>query len=174
MQSVSGVNDRNADLQFIHRSEDMYTRQAIERLNGIQWESIGENGQEQDMELGVEFMRRMAAFCGKNGITPKLPFMTNLASFFMECEIDDSILNECNEGLKKVIMEPTMSTLIVSFFLQASMLADRDNKYIDCIEVYEPIISLFEKGGNFVYRERGMSFIHSGLIPMADWYAKWK
>ena len=47
--------------------------------------------------------------------------------------------------------------------MQASILADQNIKYVDCVNVYEPIIKLFEKGGYFVYRERGMSFLISGF-----------
>ena len=53
----------------------MYTQKAIERLNNINWNNIGQNGQEKDMELGIEFIKKMAVFCVENNITPSLPFM---------------------------------------------------------------------------------------------------
>ena len=28
----------------------------------------------------------------------------------------------------------------------------------------------FERGGNFVYQERGMLFLNSGLIPLTNWF----
>lgn len=61
----------------------MYTENAIERLNNIDWNNIGENGQEKDMELGIEFLAKMEKFCNENNITPTLPFMTDLASFLV-------------------------------------------------------------------------------------------
>lgn len=120
----------------------MYTEKAIERLNNINWDNIGKNGQKKDMELGIEFIRKMAVFCEENNITPNFPFMTNLSSFFVSCTIGDEILNKCNSDVRKII--------------------------------YEPIIRLFENGGDFVYRERGMSFINSGLIPLTNWFENFK
>lgn len=152
----------------------MYTEKAIERLNKINWKNVGQNGQEKDMELGVEFIVKMAAFCNENGITPSLPFMTDLSSFLESYDLSEEILNKCNSDVRNVIENPTMSTSIVKYYIKASILADNDIKYVDCMNVYEPIIKLFEKGGYFVYRERGMSFINSGLIPLANWLEKYK
>ena len=56
--------------------------------------------------------------------------------------------------------------------MQDSILADQNIKYVDYVNVYEPIIKLFEKGGYFVYRERGMSFLNSGLISLNNWFDK--
>lgn len=88
--------------------------------------------------------------------------------------IGDDILNKCNDNLREIIKNPSLSTSIVKFYLQASILSDQNAKYIDCMNVYEPIIRLFEKGGDFVYRERGMSFINSGLIPLSNWFENFK
>ena len=153
----------------------MYTEKAIERLNNINWSDIGENGQEKDMEFGIDFIRKMAVFCKKNNITPSLPFTTDLSSFLANCAIDDKILNQCNNEVRNIIKNPSFSTAIVSYYIKASILSDKDAKYTACMNVYEPIIQLFEKGGNFVYRERGMSFINSGLIPLPkNWVEKFK
>lgn len=152
----------------------MYTEKAIERLNNINWDNIGKNGQKKDMELGIEFIRKMAVFCEENNITPNLPFMTNLSSFFVSCTIGDEILNKCNSDVRKIIKNPSLSTSIINYYLQASILSDQDIKYTDCMNIYEPIIRLFENGGDFVYRERGMSFINSGLIPLTNWFENFK
>ena len=150
----------------------MYTEKTIERLNNIDWKNIGENGHAKDMELGVEFLRKMAAFCNKNNITPSLyPFVTDLSSFFEDCDIDDAVLNQCNNDLRNVIENPTFSTAIVNYYIKASILSDKSSQYAACMNVYDPIIRLYEKGGNFVHRERGMSFINSGLIPLTrNWF----
>ena len=150
----------------------MYTEKAIERLNNIDWNNIGENGHKEDMGLGVDFIRKMAVFCNKNNITPTLPFMTDLASFFADCAIEDDVLNKCNDDVRNIIENPSLTTSIVTFYLKAAVLSDRDIMYAACMDVYEPMIRLFEKGGSFVYRERGMSFINSGLIPLANWFKK--
>lgn len=147
----------------------MYIEKAIERLNNINWNNIGRNGQKKDMELGIEFLRKMAVFCKKNDIKPNLPFMTNLSLAQDHCVISKEILNKCNENVRMIIENPSLSTSIVNYYLQVSISADQNPEYIDCIDVYEPIIRLFEKGGDFVYRERGMSFINSGLIPLTNW-----
>ena len=126
----------------------MYTEKAIERLNNIDWKNIGQNGH----------------------IAPSIPFMTDVSSFFEDCDIDDTVLNHCNNDLRNVIENPTLSTAIVNYYIKASMLSDKSFQYAVCMNVYDPIIRLFEKGGNFVYRERGMSFINSGLIPLTNWF----
>lgn len=152
----------------------MYTEKAIERLNQINWNNIGENGHEKDMELGIDFIRKMAVFCKNNYIIPKLPFMTDLSSFFANCSIDDEILSKCNSDVRNIIKNPSLSTSIVIFYIKASILSDKDIQYIDCMNVYEPIIQLFEAGGYFVYRERGMDFINSGRIPLTNWFENFK
>ena len=152
----------------------MYTEKAIERLNNISWNNIGKNGHDKDMELGIDFIRRMAVFCNKNNITPILPFMTDLASFFINCDINDEILSKCKNDVRNIVENPSFSTSIVNYYIKASILADKDIKYVDYMNVYEPIIRLFEKGGNFAYREGGMSFMDSGLIPLANWFERFK
>lgn len=148
----------------------MYTENAIVRLNSINWDNIGQNGHEKDIELGVEFLKRMAKFCKKNNIIPTLPFMTDIPSLLGKDTISDTLLEQCNDSLKEIIKNPSFSTSIVNYYLRACALGNEEDKYIDCIHIYEPIILLFEKGGNFVYRERGMSFINSGLIPLTNWF----
>lgn len=37
-------------------SEIIYTEKVIEKLNDIDWNNIGKNGQDKDMELGVDFI----------------------------------------------------------------------------------------------------------------------
>ena len=150
----------------------MYTKKAIERLNNINWEDVGKNGEEKDIELGIEFIKKMAVFCKKNQIKPMLPFMTNLSSPEGDCVLNQEILDRCNYKVQEIIKKPSFSTSIVIFYLQASILADQNIKYVDCVNVYEPIIKLFEKGGCFVYRERGMSFLNSGLISLNNWFDK--
>lgn len=150
----------------------MYVENAIIRLNNINWDAIGQNGHKKDMELGIEFLKKMAKFCKKNNITPNLPFMTDLPSFFGKKTIDNVLLEQCNDTVKKIIKNPSFSTSVVNYYLRASLLKDEKEKKIDCIYVYEPIILLFEKGGNFIYKERGMSFINSGLIPLTNWFEK--
>ena len=141
----------------------MYTENAIIRLNNINWDNIGQNGHEKDIELGIEFIKRLAKFCKKNNITPSLPFTTDLPSLLGKDTISNVLLEQCNDNVKKIIKNPSFSTSIVNYYLRACILGD-------CVYIYEPIILLFEKGGNFVYRERGMSFINSGLIPLANWF----
>lgn len=148
----------------------MYTEKAIERLNHIDWDHAGENGQETDMESGVEFIRKMAVFCYENDIIPGLPFMTDLSSFFADCAIEEELLDKCNNAVRNMIENPSLSTSIVKFYLKAAILSDRDMKYAVCMDIYDPMIRLFERGGNFVYRERGMSFMNSGLIPLTNWF----
>ncbi|MDE6700754.1 MAG: hypothetical protein K2K10_07055 [Acetatifactor sp.] len=122
----------------------MYTENAIERLNNIDWNNIGENGQEKDMELGIEFLAKMEKFCNENSITPTLPFMTDLPSFLGNYVLGEEILNRCNSDLRNIIDNPTVSTVIVKHYIKASVLADSNVKYVACMDVYEPIIRLFE------------------------------
>lgn len=100
--------------------------------------------------------------------------MTDLSSFFGDCAIEDGILNKCNDDVRNIIENPSLSTSIVNYYLKSSVLSDQNIKYVACMNVYEPIIRLFEKGGDFVYRERGMSFINSGLIPLTNWFEDFK
>ena len=174
---ISGGIERDKMLDFESffgiREGIMYTEKAIIRMNHIDWNHIGEEGRAEDMELGIDFIKKMANFCSQNNITPTLPFMTDLASFFTDYEIGKDILEQCSYDVRKIIENPAFSTIIISFYIKAAVLAEKDAKYAVCMEVYDPIIRLFEKGGNFCYRERGMSFIGSGLIPLPEnWVEK--
>ena len=118
----------------------MYAEKVIERLNHINWNNMGENGHEKDRELGVEFLRKMAAFCNDNHIIPSLPFMTDLSSFFADCPIDDKLLNKCNEDVRNMIQNPSLSTSVVIYYIKSARLSDQDITYLDCMNVYEPLI----------------------------------
>ena len=148
----------------------MNTKKAIQRLNHIDWGNIGKNGHKNDMEFGIVFIKRMAIFCKKNTITPSLPFTTDLPAMFGKKIIDSRLLEQCHPNVKKIIKNPSFSTAIVDYYLRACMLGEEKQKYRDCVAVYEPIIFLFERGGNFVYQERGMLFLNSGLIPLTNWF----
>lgn len=150
----------------------MFTENAIIRLNQIDWDKIGQNGHRDDIELGTEFLKRMAKFCKKNNVKPMLPFLIDIPALLGKNTINSTLLEQCNDSVKKIIKNPSFATSIVNYYLRACILADEQEKYIDCIDIYEPIIVLFEKGGYFFYRERGMSFMNSGLIPLSNWLEK--
>jgi hypothetical protein len=152
----------------------MYIDKAIERLNGIDWSNVGKNVHKDDVKLGVEFVKRMAKFCSENDVKPILPFMINIASYFGDYEIDESILSKCSNEVKTIINSQSFSYTIADFYLQTARLVDSNSQYDTYLQVYEPIIQLYEKGGIFNYREGGMSFIGSGLIPLSGWYETFK
>ena len=105
----------------------MYTEKAIERLNNINWEDVGKNGEEKDIELGIEFIKKMAVFCKKNQIKPTLPFMTNLSPPEGDCVLNQEILDRCNYKVQEIIKK----TIIFHFnsnFLFASFNISR-SKY---------------------------------------------
>lgn len=114
----------------------------------------------------------MAVFYKRNRISPgfPFPFMINLSSLEANCVITQEILDKCNEKVREIIKSPSFSIAIVTFYLQVSILTDQDIKFINAVDVYEPIIELFEKEGYFVYRERGMSFFNAGLISLNNWF----
>lgn len=130
--------------------------------------------QEQISRTNITVYKKNDCFCNEHNIEPTLPFMINISFYFGKCDIDDDILNQCNCKLKEIIKNSSFSNSIIRYYLQLALLVDQKPKYAEYMKVYEPLVILFEQGGSFVYRERGMSFMNSGLIPLSNWHKKFK
>ena len=102
----------------------MFTENAIIRLNQIDWDKIGQNGHRDDIELGTEFLKRMAKFCKKNNVKPMLPFLIDIPALLGKNTINSTLLEQCNDSVKKIIKNPSFATSIVNYYLRACILAD--------------------------------------------------
>jgi len=120
----------------------------------------------------------MALFFKEHNIEKKnwLPFMVDIALYLTEGKLleqikfEEKVLQDCNINLKEVLRCFAPAHVVVGCYLKLAMLADEKEGYSKYLEVYEPIIRLFESGGYFVYRERGMSIFNSGLLTLSNWY----
>lgn len=167
----------------------MYFEQAIERLNKIDWKNIGKErwAHENDDSLyGFEFLKRMAHFFKKHHVenVKLLPFLIDITLYLekgtialenvFEEDVEKVVMEKCNDDFKQAFGAFPLLMRIPACYLKLAMLSDEKEEYSMYLDVYEPLIQLFESGGGFRYCESGMSFFNSGLItPIHNWYEKW-
>ncbi len=167
----------------------MYFEQAIERLNRINWKNIGKERwahENDNFVYGCEFLKRMAHFFKEHNEknVKLLPFLIDIALYLekgtitlenvFDEEVEEIVMAKCNENFKQAFGTFPLVARISACYLKLAMLSDEKEAYSAYLDVYEPLIQLFESGGGFRYCESGMSFFNSGLItPIHNWYEKW-
>ena len=61
---------------------------------------------------------------------------------------------------------------IIKGYLKLSEFIDEKNILIKYLEIYNPLIRILERGGNYQYKEGGIMVQNSGLFPLHGWYEK--
>ena len=63
---------------------------------------------------------------------------------------------------------------IVEYYLKLARLADDNVLARKYINVYEPLIEIFERGGSFKFRKNDLEIEHVIFIPLNNWFEKFK
>jgi len=148
----------------------MYLDKAVERINNIKWHEVGMNFSKAQIDLGYEFLRRLAKFFKDESIKPIKPFAANIASLMGDIDGSISISDYCNKETIEFLEKELYTQYIVQYYIQLAKYADKEPKAIKYLSVYEPLIRLLEIGGMFVLRCNELEIVHVAHFPYYGWY----
>jgi len=61
---------------------------------------------------------------------------------------------------------------IVQYYLQLAKYADKNPHVAKYLSVYDPIIKLLERGGNYVLRIYELEIVNAAQYPLSKWYER--
>ena len=138
---------------------------ALERLSTIQFENIDDEIKESHHVLIREYLRRVNVFLDNLEIdVDKYPIIS--ISKALGKSIDSNIFKICPK-LDKI--NNLYIRAICYCYLEISQLADEGvDEAVDYIDLYEPMIKFFERGGTFWIRQ-GELIVGKSAYPLRYW-----
>lgn len=163
----------NINILLLHngRINKMNLEQAITRINNIEWDKVGIKASKEDGILGAEFLHRLANFYNEKLIKPYPPLLSDIANILgdnSEMDFDQYYNDMTREFLNKTIYQ----NKIVEYYLKLSRLAEKNLEAKQFLNVYEPLIEIFEKGGSFKLRKNDLEIEQIIFIPLNNWFDK--
>ena len=151
----------------------MYIEQAIARINNIDWDRVGTIVSKKDGDLGIEFLERLADFYSETALKPYPPLVSDIA-MLMGAHNEENFEPYYTEKTKKFLNITLYQNKIIEYYLKLSQLADNNPKARKYINVYEPLIEIFERGGSFNLRKNDLDIENVIFIPRNNWFDKFK
>ncbi|CAH1224487.1 hypothetical protein [Paenibacillus sp. JJ-223] len=150
----------------------MYLDQAILRLNNINWSLVGTVSNKEDADVGYEFMRRLASFFKETQLAPKPPGLANVANLLGDSEGEIEIAALCNSDVVQFLSEDKNIQRMMQYYLQLARYADKNPDVHRYISIYDPLITLLERGGVFRITLRELVIKNGGTYPLNGWYER--
>lgn len=138
---------------------------AIERLSSISFEDTEDNLLESSHVLIKEYFRRV------NQLLNEMDTSINQYPLFSFAKIlgkgiDEKVYRACS---KLDTIQNSYVKVICCGYLEVSELADQGvDEAIQYLDLYEPMIKLFERGGSFIIRQ-GEMVVGSSAYPLKYW-----
>ncbi|MCP1225523.1 hypothetical protein [Sebaldella sp. S0638] len=150
----------------------MNFKNAINRINNVNWNNFMKLGTKEDNLLVYEYLRRLAEFYDEKGITPFGSLYFNAVNPGKECEIDLKLILEMEvvENLKYSHMMRNM----ISCYLELAKYSDEKPEYSKYLEIYDPLIRILERGGDILYRDGGLMVRNGSIFSLSGWYEFFK
>ena len=149
----------------------MYFEYAIERINKIDWNNLGNPASQNEKHLGYEYLKRMAHFFYSQNLKPINPLFTNIASLLGDKEIMN-IMEYCNVEAQEALEDKSMMKASLTLYLQLAKYSDKNKNAGMFLQIYEPLIQLMEEGFVFAFREGGFQVFNTKFYPLYDWYER--
>ncbi|MFM9277129.1 hypothetical protein [Paenibacillus jiagnxiensis] len=147
--------------------------QAMQRINQIPWDSIGTMESKEDSDLAREYLRRLALFYKDESITPLPPLISNIAKLLGDVDNELEVIDYChNINAIEFLNNHTFPRKIIEYYLQLAKFIDENSAYSKYLNVYTPLIRIFENGGLVVFRTRDLEVINGAFIPLNGWYER--
>lgn len=146
----------------------MYFKDAVERVNKIDWDLFG-NTDIKKRGLVGEYLKRMAKFLDENSFEPRNPLFINV-SFLLGNENEINLLEYCSPKAQNILENSPYIEKTLEYYLELADYSDTYNKYKVYLEIYEPLIQLIEMGGKFAFREGGIMIYRGAYYPLHGWY----
>lgn len=138
---------------------------AIDRLSSISFENTEENSLKSFHVLIKEYLRRVNQFIYKMDVSvdhyPLFSFAKTLGK-----AIDEKVYRAYSK--LDMIQNPYVKVICYGY-LEISELADQGvNEAIQYIDIYDPMIKFFERGGSFTIRQ-GEMVVSGTAYPLRYW-----
>lgn len=150
----------------------MYMNEAIVRINNIKWDVVGTNASEVEANLGYEFLKRLAKFFEEESIQPIKPLVANIAKLLGDSEEEVVISDYCNSETVEFLGENIYIKNIIQYYIQLAKYANKNPDVIKYLSVYEPLISILERGGMFVLKINTLDIVRAAHFPLDRWYER--
>lgn len=150
----------------------MYLDEAILRVNNIKWDMVGTNVSKEEVDLGYEFLRRLANFFKDESIKPIRPFAADIARLLGDADTEINISDYCNSEVDNFLGQNMSKKNIIQYYIHLAKYADEHPHAIKYLSVYEPLIRLLEKGGMYVLRLNELEIEKVCCFPLNGWYER--
>lgn len=144
---------------------------AIERINKIKWSEVGRNTSKEFSDYGCEFLRGLASFYDEKSLKALPPFASNIA-LILGCQEKISIEDFLNEESIDFLKDKPYKKNIVEFYLQLALMADKNPDVSKYLQIYEPLIKIFESGGNIKLNYHELDIYGVSHFPLNNWYKR--
>lgn len=148
----------------------------IDRISNINWEKIGDNHKDLSL-LGYEYLRRLAYFFNENNLKPINPMFASVVA----CITKNYYLSTSKENFKKYCNQLVKNTLkyshnknIIEYYFQVEFYPEDISIKKRYIDIYEPLIRIWELNGDFQISNLGIEIKHSGYFPTKNFYNNFK
>ncbi|WP_427181457.1 hypothetical protein [Paenibacillus sp. TC-CSREp1] len=147
----------------------MYLKQAITRINSIDWKLVGSIASEAEADLACEFLRRLACFFKEEAIKPVKPLVADIAKLLGDAE-EIEISNYCNSEVVEFLGENLYLKNIIQYYLHLAKYGEKHPDRYKNLSIYDPLIKILERNGMFVLRINALDIVNGAHIPLNEWY----
>lgn len=157
----------------MERMNAMYFYEAVNRINKIEWKEAEETTENYEMDLGHEYLRRMAEFINKQDLEPNInPLFVNVASELGD-RAETNYVEYCSLEVQEALINNSLPRYILNCYLQLADYVDHNKELERYLRIYEPLIQLLERGFLFAFREGGFMVYNVAFYPLrGEWYKR--
>ncbi|WFR63782.1 hypothetical protein P9222_05800 [Paenibacillus amylolyticus] len=138
---------------------------AIERLSSISFENTENSSLESSHVLVEEYLRRVNQLLNEMDISIDQYPLFSFAKILGK-DIDEKVYRACSK--LDTIQNPYVKVICCGY-LEVSELADQGvDEAIQYLDLYEPMLKLFERGWSFIIRQ-GEMVVGSSAYPLKYW-----
>lgn len=150
----------------------MYFNDAINRINKIEWEKLGQTIGNSERDWGYEYLQGMAEFVNEQALKPNInPLLVNVASVLGD-RTEINYVEYCGVEVQEALINNALPKHILNFYLQLANYADHNRNVERYLRIYEPLIQLLENGFVFAFREGGLMVHNVAFYPLNGWYER--
>ena len=148
----------------------------IDRINGINRVKTESNHENLSL-LAYEYLRRLSYFFNENSLKPINPMFASVIA----CITKDYSLSNSKKNFEKYCNQLVKDTLryshnknIIEYYFQVAFYTEDISIKKKYINIYEPLIRIWELNGDFQINSLGIDIKYSGYFPTKSFYDSFK
>ncbi|CAN7760451.1 hypothetical protein [Paenibacillus sp. LjRoot56] len=151
--------------------KSLFLNQAIENINTINWMNNHERTEEEckmDVLFVKEFFKRLSLFLDFLSVESKYPYIDPVKLINKESKIDyDKVFELCPNLIKAP--NGVTQALCVNHVIWSSLADEGDPIAIQFIDLFKPLIDLFNGGGSWRTHHGMLDIGNKFLCFLSDW-----